>query len=213
MKLLALDTSTEQVFVAVFDGDTVYEEHCSGLKQQAQQILPMIERVLSVSTLALTDLDGIVFGQGPGSFTGLRVGCSVAKGLAYAADLPLYGVGGLQAISHQARQLFPDVGILSMLDARMSEIYWAYTPKDSAIQAPHVSAAFDVDITPEPVVLAGVGFEGYVASLPDVVQSVIVEQRVLYPTAASLIDCVLCEHIAPLDVSLALPIYVRDHVT
>jgi len=104
MKLLAIDTSTDRASVAISLGNELYAEEQDGLRQHAQLLLPMVERLLAHAGLSFSQLDAIVFGRGPGSFTGLRIACSVAKGLAYAYDLPLYPVSSLAAIADEVYQ-------------------------------------------------------------------------------------------------------------
>lgn len=81
----------------------------------------MLQQVLAEAEVALTQLDGIAFGAGPGSFTGLRIACGVTQGLAFGADLPVTGICTLEALAQQAG----DNNVITAIDARMSEIYHA----------------------------------------------------------------------------------------
>jgi tRNA threonylcarbamoyladenosine biosynthesis protein TsaB len=121
MKLLALDTSTEWCSVAAGDGDCWHEERIHAREAHSEHLLPMVDRVLAQSGYTLRALSGIAFGAGPGSFTGLRIACGVAQGLALGADLPVVPVGTLEAIA------FADGGdrVVACLDARMREVYIA----------------------------------------------------------------------------------------
>jgi tRNA threonylcarbamoyladenosine biosynthesis protein TsaB len=120
LKILALDTSTEACSVAVVIDGAVYE--CFELVQQqhSARILPMVQEVLAQAELALTHLDVLAFGRGPGSFTGLRIGAGVIQGLAFGADLPVAPVSSLAALAQgqQAER------VLAALDARMAQVYW-----------------------------------------------------------------------------------------
>ena len=121
MKLLALDTSTEYLSLALWlDGEIRARDVLAGQKH-SQLILPMLAEMLAESGLALTDLDGIVFGAGPGSFTGLRIGCGVAQGLAFGANLRVVGVSTLLALAQRAGH----ARVAACLDARMGEVYFA----------------------------------------------------------------------------------------
>ena len=121
MKILALDTSTEFCSVALnVDSEISGKEILAG-RNHSEMILAMTHEMLAEAGLALQQIDGIAFGAGPGSFTGLRIACGVAQGLAFAADLPVAAVGTLEAVAQQIDQH----NVIVALDARMSEIYHA----------------------------------------------------------------------------------------
>ncbi|MDT8400013.1 MAG: tRNA (adenosine(37)-N6)-threonylcarbamoyltransferase complex dimerization subunit type 1 TsaB [Pseudomonadales bacterium] len=124
MKILALDTSTEACSVALYlDGemDELYELIP---RQHAARLLPMIQALMKENGLVFTDLDAIAFGQGPGSFTGLRIAAGVAQGVAFGAGLPIIPVSTLAALARQANRQFGSEYVLSCLDARIEEVYW-----------------------------------------------------------------------------------------
>ena len=86
----------------------------------------MLDELLGAAGLTLTQLDGIAFGAGPGSFTGLRIACGVAQGLALGANLPVLGIGTLEALAQtQTQTTARDSKVIAALDARMGEIYHA----------------------------------------------------------------------------------------
>src|SRR5258708_15314143 len=99
MRILAFDASTEICAVALGDGARWAERVEHAGQRHSELLLPMIRALLTEAGLALADLDGIAFGAGPGSFTGLRIACGVAQGLAFGADLPLAGVATLGAMA------------------------------------------------------------------------------------------------------------------
>ncbi len=126
MKILALDTSTEFLSLALWqDGVVAVRELLAGQKH-SELVLPLIRELLDETGLHLTDLDGIAFGMGPGSFTGLRIGCGVAQGLAFGANLPVVGVCTLEALAQQAGADH----VIVCLDARMHEVYHAAYVRD-----------------------------------------------------------------------------------
>ncbi len=121
MNILAFDTSNEYCSIALLSGGSVIEREELAGQNHSEMILPMIREVLLEAALSLKELDGIAFGSGPGSFTGLRIACGVAQGLAFGAGLRVAGIGTLEALAEAAS--FPR--ILACLDARMGEIYHA----------------------------------------------------------------------------------------
>ena len=121
LKILVLDTSTEFCSLALWqDGTVVVRETLAG-QRHSELVLPMLDELLGAAGLTLTQLDGIAFGAGPGSFTGLRIACGVAQGLALGANLPVLGIGTLEALAQTTK----DSKVIAALDARMGEIYHA----------------------------------------------------------------------------------------
>ena len=215
MKILAIDTSTSLASVALsIDGVTFFEEK-PALKEHATCLLPMIESLLTSACCELQDLDGIVFGQGPGSFTGLRIACSVAKGLAYAHDLPLFAVSGLDAIAYQARrELSDEVNLLAMLDARMHQVYWAHYTKACIVSSAYVSDASAVNVSSASrLCIVGVGFEDYLHDLPLTLRDACVESKTVYPHATTMLRFVEEQRPSPINLALAEPLYIRNKVT
>jgi tRNA threonylcarbamoyladenosine biosynthesis protein TsaB len=127
MKFLALDTASARCSVALLHGDALITRQQDTARDHATLILPMIQEVLAEAGMALRSLDGIAYGRGPGSFTGVRIAASVTQGLAAGADLPVHGVSDLRALAAQARRVArasPGGLLLAAMDARMGEIYW-----------------------------------------------------------------------------------------
>ena len=126
MNLLALDTSTEFLSLALQVGDEkgcdkTYTHYQHAGQAASQLVLPQIQALLDSANIKLTDLDGIAFGAGPGAFTGVRVACGVAQGLGFGAGLPVVGVNTLLALAQTSGQ----ARVIACLDARMGEIYHA----------------------------------------------------------------------------------------
>jgi tRNA threonylcarbamoyladenosine biosynthesis protein TsaB len=119
MKLLALDTSTEACSVALsLDGKVI--ERFEREPRHGERLLLMVQEVLAESGVALTQLDAIAFGRGPGSFTSLRIGAGVVQGLAFGAGLPVVPVSSLAALA----QAVEAPKVLAAFDARMQQVYW-----------------------------------------------------------------------------------------
>ncbi len=214
MNLLALDASTELATVAVMVGDTLFSEEQGSQKTHAQLLLPMIDRLLKQADLQVEQLDGIVFGCGPGSFTGLRIACSIAKGLAYAHNLPLIPVSCLGAIAWSAREVAVHSPVLAVIDARMQEMYWGYFSKEVLVAVDNVNPVSEIQIPgDEQIVLAGVGIETYWADFPEHIKSRVNTKLTLYPNAAAMIQLAQAAAIKSVLVEEAQPVYVRNQVT
>jgi len=135
MKILALDTSTEYCSVALWRDGTVDTREAHAGQRHSELLLPMVDELLKRHGMTVRNLDGVAFGEGPGSFTGLRIGCGVTQGLAFGAGLPVVGVSTLLALAEAARCGHA----VCCLDARMGEIYHAaYAHSDAGWEAVHV---------------------------------------------------------------------------
>lgn len=125
MKLLAFDSSTFACSVALQINEAVDSFHLVAPMQQTKLLLPTIDTMLQKASLRIQDLDAIIYGCGPGSFTGIRLAASVAQGLAFAADLPVIPVSSLAATAQAAYQQTGWRDLLVAQDARMNAVYWA----------------------------------------------------------------------------------------
>lgn len=121
MKILAIETSTDFGTCALWRDGMVEQRVCPSGRPHSDTLLPLLRELVSDAGIAFSQLDGIAFGAGPGAFTGLRVACAVAQGLAAGADLPLLPVCGLAAMAETAGE----DRVVSLLDARMGEVYAA----------------------------------------------------------------------------------------
>jgi len=125
MRFAAIETSGDWCSVALWaDGEIAAIERRAG-QRHAELVLPMLERLLAQAGASLRGLEAVAFGAGPGSFTGLRIACGVAQGLAFARDIPLLGVPSLEAIAEESGASRAVV----CLDARMHEVYYAALEK------------------------------------------------------------------------------------
>lgn len=120
MNCLAIDTSSDYLSLAISVGERKVELHEPAGQAHAERALPAIERLLDEAGTSLKQLDAVIFGQGPGSFTGLRIACGLAQGLAYAADLPVIAIPTLDCLAAQACGK-----VLVCMDARMKQVYTA----------------------------------------------------------------------------------------
>ena len=102
MKILAIDTATEACSVSLNIDGSSQEIFEVIPRQHTERVLPMVDELLSSASLDLSQIDAVAFDCGPGSFTGVRVGTSVAQGLAFSHDLPVIGVSSLAALAQLA---------------------------------------------------------------------------------------------------------------
>ena len=133
MKILALETSAKAVSAAVTENGKVL---CSGYQDtgltHSRTLMPIVEHILKNTNLTMADMDAIAVSAGPGSFTGIRIGVSAAKGLAFAVDKPAVGVSTLAAMARNVA--FADGLIVCAMDARRNQVYNAlFEAKDGAL--------------------------------------------------------------------------------
>lgn len=123
--ILCIDTATEACSVALlYQGKTSFLDEVSP-RSHTQRILPMVDELLAKANLTLKEIDALAFGRGPGSFTGVRVGVSVAQGLAFGADLPVIPISNLTAMAQQAYEQLGAKNVIALIDARMNEVYFS----------------------------------------------------------------------------------------
>jgi tRNA threonylcarbamoyladenosine biosynthesis protein TsaB len=121
MNLLAIETSTELCSVALLRDDELFVEEVLAENRHSELLVPMIRKVFERAHLGAAHMDAFAFGQGPGSFTGIRIACGVVQGLAFAADRPVVPVPSLLALAEQSNESH----VITALDARMNEAYLA----------------------------------------------------------------------------------------
>ena len=222
MKLLAFDTSTELISIAVtrpVGGEArVWQHTGAGGAQASSALIPAIETLMAEADLKFAELEAIAFGRGPGSFTGLRTACAVAQGLGFGAGVPLLPVDTLLAVAEEARaQQAPQAArlrVLALLDARMDELYAA--PYDYAYGRWRQRSDFRLS-KPEQVdtqdieALAGNVFAEYGERLP---MSATLPCWQALPTAVSMLRLApaLLEAGNAVAADQALPLYIRDKV-
>lgn len=216
MNLLAIDASTELASVALKINEEYWHLEQDTPKTHAQLLLPLIDSILQQAGAKLSDLDAIVFGCGPGSFTGLRIACSIAKGLAYAHNLPLIPVSCLAAIAYSVREQQKNhhLPVLAAVDARMNEVYWSYFAPNEWLGIESVNPAANIKIPRDiKVICAGVGLEQYWSTMsPEVTQACKTTVDV-YPNAKAMIGLAEYAAISPIPAADAQPVYVRNQVT
>lgn len=239
LRLLAIETSTDVLSLAVGDATCQAAFSGPGAAQSSATLLPAVQSLLGQVGWSLTDLDAVVFARGPGAFTGLRTACAVAQGLAYGVrtaahpnGLPVLPVDTLLALVEAAREQHAQAGgrcpavTVALLDARMDEVYVALYRsgpqglQTKPLQAPRLCAPADLadwlrqvlpaDVAAADVLLAGNVFEVYAQAM----QGLAGERLPTLPTAQALLRLAprLLAAGAAVTAHQALPLYVRDKV-
>ena len=221
LRLLAFDTSTERLSIAVQHGDARFSHEGEGGAQSSAALIPAVRGLLAQANLTLKSLDAIVFGRGPGSFTGLRTACSVAQGFAYGAGVPVLPIDTLLAVAQDARTRHGATRVLALLDARMNEVYsaaydWAgdawHAQGDMVVVAPEALRGPQGAGDAAGWVLAGNAFAAYGERLPAALADW--PQLDAWPTASALLDLAppLLAAARAVAAAQALPLYIRDKV-
>lgn len=122
--LLALDTATEACSVALLHRGSVLSHYEVIPRLHAQRLLPMIQGLLDEAGIALSALDAIAFGRGPGAFTGVRIAIGVVQGLAFALERPVLPISNLAVLAQRAHREQGASQVAAAIDARMDEVYW-----------------------------------------------------------------------------------------
>lgn len=165
MTVLGVDTSTKSCSVAVVSADGLMAELTLDNDQtHARYVMTMIDQVLSLAGIQLSQLDGMAVTRGPGSFTGLRIGLSTIKGLAQALNKPVVPVSSLEVLAYQIPPVI--MPIIAMIDAFRNEIYMAMYKyeKDQLVRVTDESVIAPEKVTlnvPSPVLLVGNGAKRY----------------------------------------------------
>jgi tRNA threonylcarbamoyladenosine biosynthesis protein TsaB len=221
MKILALDTATEACSVSLCIGDRTIDRYVELERGHAEQLLPMVDSVLAEGGIALSALDAIAFGRGPGGFTGVRLAASVAQGLAFGAQVGVVPVSDLAAVAQRVIQINPAVRhVLVANDARMREVYWASFEFEGALEpgTEHVSASTEVLLPAAAGVAWAAAGRGLLA-WPELAERCRTAGAELHPDLlprASEVLTLARVAVAArqiLDPADALPVYVRDRVT
>lgn len=179
-KLLAIDSATEYCSVAFSDGQQLVFRGQEAPRQHADLLLPFVQAVLTEAGTTLAELDAIVVGRGPGSFTGVRIAAGIAQGLAFSQSLPLIGVSSLRAMAQQALRVQQAARAIAAIDARMGEVYAGTYHADNGLM---VAEHAEVVCAPDTVATAlnlvkghewqgvGTGFDTYTEQLANAVNA------------------------------------------
>ena len=216
MNLLAIDTSTDSCSVAASRGPELFARREPALQRQAERVLGMVEEVLAEAHLELRQIEGIAYGEGPGSFTGLRIAAGVTQGLALARGVGVVGVGSLLALAQESGA----EKVVACIDAHMGEVYHAaYRKAGEAWEEVFAPGLYAPEAIPLPQgrdwTGCGDGFaahrERLATRLGDRVSQVRSEAA---PTARAVLRLAIPRFAAgeARDAATAVPVYLRDKV-
>jgi tRNA threonylcarbamoyladenosine biosynthesis protein TsaB len=215
-------TSTEACSCALYLDGVIEDRTVIAPRQHANLILQQANELLTEADLKPTQLDGLAFGRGPGSFTGLRIACGVIQGIAFAADIPV--VAPISSLATLAQAAYLEYGaehVLAAIDARMSEVYWgSYVIDNQGIMHcqddERVCAPQDVNLSITGLWYGvGSGWATYGDILKDKLEPAVQGyQGEKYPQARAMIPLALAAFQAGQIVSAekALPVYLRNKV-
>lgn len=232
MNVLAIETSTEYLSLALQVGKQLYTRDILAGQTHSQQILPQIKTLLDEANVSIKQINGIAFGAGPGSFTGVRIACGVAQGLAYGINVPVIGVNTLQALAAAAGEKYQANRVIACLDARMGEVYHAvYVQEDGVWQEVMPASVCKPEATPvlqeaqlkadaKGVCLgaylgAGSGWATYTEILSRVYQGQLSAMAPeCLPTATAVLRLAQAQFMAGSGIAAAeaMPIYIRNKV-
>lgn len=215
MRLLAFETATRRLSVALWQNGELIERAEEVPNGGSERLLPWVHELLAEAGVTLAQIDGIAFGAGPGGFTGLRLACGVAQGLAWGLDLPVAPVSTLEALALAAGEY----EVWTCLDARMNEVYSAaYVVAGDAVRELMPPVCLPPAVAPAPTFAGGWGvgdgFASYgpllLAQKPDL-KGVRAD---VFPTAAAVarLAAPVFARGAGVAAAQAQPIYVRDKV-
>ncbi len=222
VKILAIDTSTENCSVALLIDDQCYVRRDVAPRDHTKKVLPWVDEVLKEAQVELNQLDALAFGCGPGSFTGVRIGIGIAQGLAFGADLPTIPVSTLKAMAQGCFRIHGATLVAPAIDARMSEVYWARYARQESGEWANIDN--ETVIAPDALVnaseqddktwfAAGTGWQTYQDVLSGLPYE-ITASDVLYPDAEDIAWLAKSEWQQGNTVAAeeASPVYLRDTV-
>jgi len=216
VNLVALETSTEYCSLAVSRGAEVFGRSFHAGQRHSELALPVLRELLQQAGLDMQAIEGIAYGAGPGSFTGLRIACGIAQGLALARNLPVAGIGSLLALAEDS-----GAGkVIACLDARMGEVYHAvYRKSGGKWIEMHAPALYKPDAVPavdgSDWIACGSGFGLHGAVLAQRYGGRIARTDAgAIPNASAMLRLALVVFAAGqgVDAAAAAPLYVRDKV-
>lgn len=220
MKLLAIETSQEACSANLYIDGENHQLYKVAPREHSALILKMMDQVLVDSGTALSQLDAVAFGRGPGSFTGLRIASGVIQGVAYAVDLPVVPISSLAALAQQALAVSHDSQYAVAIDARMNEVYFGLYQNVNGLVSALVNDQVCSPNQLEPLqsgmrwYCVGNGWQCYADALMEVKGMNRVDDAICYPQAKSIailaVDAFKRGY--GVEAEQALPVYLRNKI-
>lgn len=225
LNVLCVDTSTEACSVALLKQNgseqAIFDNFMFAPREHTTKILPTVESVLADAGIVVSDLDVVAYGRGPGSFTGVRIGISIAQGLAFGIEKPMVGVSTLQAMAQQAYKNNQASDVYAAIDARMGEVYFAHYQllddlmtlvSEEVVIKPEDLIAQKLTVH-ENAVLVGTGWQAYPELLAYFANAQLLD--IEFPSSKYMLEQVVfdLEQGLAVEPELATPVYLRDKVT
>lgn len=220
-RILAIDTATEGCSAALYIDGEVQQEFALAPRQHTQLILPMIESLLAAAELKINQLDALAFGCGPGSFTGVRIATGVVQGIGFAADLPVLPISTLASIAQLVYDDHKAEKVLTAIDARMTQVYWAqYKLADKGLmRLVGIEDVLNPDATPSVDggnwVAAGNGWQVYNEMLrPAYLDNITHTYAHVLPQSSSMAKLAAdaYQRNEAIEAKYAVPVYLRNNV-
>lgn len=221
MKILAIDTSTEACSAALYIDGELIERYLVAPRKHIELLKPMVDEVMKAAEVDVSELTGLAFGAGPGSFAGLRVACAFVQGMGAGLEIPVVPVSTLKAMAQQVLDTHADRTVLVMLDAKMKEVYWGvYRLEDKEVVTVLPEQVTKIDEIPNFTGIVGLANiigagDGWNVT-PNWVEALKPEfiEKNVYPRAGeiALLSIDDFENGMALDADQVSPIYLRNNI-
>ena len=219
MNILAIDTANEYLSLALLANQQIYQQQLLAVNRQSEYILPEIDKLLVQAAITLNQIDLIAYNQGPGSFTGLRIGLSCALGLAYSIDCRLVPIPSFALHA----TLYPNHShAIIALDARLSQVYlaaidlsnWSYSILPQVVNPEQLALILssNPELSPDRCSLSGSGFSLYADKFQPVLAQGFKLSQTANPSATTMLELVQRELYPSVNVFDADLIYLRNKV-
>ncbi len=207
--ILAIDTCTEVCSVSLYSRGEIISRFVQDVAKSSSLVLPLCDEVFAQAGLSVADLDVIVYTQGPGAFTGVRMCVSVVQGMSLAYDIPTLGFSTLEVMGFGAAQKYKTDKVAVALDARMREVYWGVY-EEGILSAERIAKPDEIDILSSDFIGVGTGWGAYGEALSrqSGVDNFVSD---FYPKSENLIALYIGKGSKESD-ELPLPTYLRNNV-